>query len=126
MLGLLALVSGVMYYTPMAMNVYSPLPAMMSPNQARVHVEGRIVDIEGLPVGGVEVTLFATDELVTDVVYTNDDGHFLSNLRFDVGQVITVSVNGTLLREGGAMPFVEYDVQEDWGPFWLGTFVIEG
>jgi len=120
------LVSGALYYAPLAMNVYSPLPAMMSPNQARVQVEGRIVDTEGLPVGGVEVTLFATDDLMTDVVYTNDNGHFLSNLRFNAGQVITVSVNNTLLREGGTMPFVKYDVQEDWGPIWLGTFVIDG
>lgn len=122
---LMFIVTGVLYYTPLTMNVYSPLPAMMSPFSDRVNVEGRIMYINKTPVIGVEVTLFATDELVLDSVFTDDYGNFISAIKFDTGQIITVTIDGQRLRIGYDEPFIDYDATDSMGPFWLGTFIME-
>lgn len=126
MLFLMLITVGAFYYVPLVMNIYSPLPAMMAPWSDQVFVEGRIMYANETPAVGIEVTVFGTDELKTDVVMTDHGGHFISSVTFDTGQVITVSVNGTRLWGGPGVPapFVDYDARDEWGPFDLGTFIL--
>jgi hypothetical protein len=118
------LVIGALYDAPLSMNVYSPLPAMMSPWSDRVTVTGRITYANGTAAASIQVTLFATDELIKDIVITNWDGYFTSSIKFDTGQIITVKVDNKKLLLDNMEPFINYDVQDSQGPFWLGTFVI--
>ena len=126
MLLLLLAIVGAMYVSPLMMNTYSPLPALMSPWSDRVHVYGQVVYENQTPAVGVDVKMFATDELITDIVYTDSDGYFISSVLFDTGQVITVTINGERVRVGNAEPFVDYNAQENQGPFWIGIFIIGG
>ena len=125
MLLLLLLSIGALYITPLSMNVYSPLPAMMSPWSDRVQVYGNVVYENMTPAVGVEVRIFGTDDLQTEIVHTDSDGYFISSFRYDTGQVITIAIDGLRTKIDNQEPFIDYNAREDEGPFYLGTFVIE-
>ena len=115
---------GAFYYAPLSMNVYSPLPSMMAPSDS-VLVAGRIIYMNETPVVGAEVTIFGTDDLITNIVITDQDGYFVSIDYFYAGQIITLKVDGKRIREKLSEPFIDYDAREYLGPFWLGTFIVE-
>lgn len=121
------LVIGVAFYIgaiqlPLSMNVYSPPAAYLSPSRSEGRVYGRVLYLNDTPAVGIEIRLFATDQLIEDRVTTDYDGYFMSNVFFDAGQIITVSFVGLELQR--FQEFVPYDMQDDF-EFFIGLFVIE-
>jgi len=123
---LLILFSAYMFYEPVYLNQYSPLPSMVWQGDT-VIVTGQIIYENGTPVSDIEVVLYGVDELLKDKVMTDSDGLFRSNIRFEAGQIITVTVQDMMLypssSHGNEQPFVNYDADYD-SDFWLGVFVL--
>lgn len=99
-------------------DVYSPLPALMQEG-AQIHVYGDVwyfnETIE-YPAFNVSVRIFATDELKSEVVFTDADGYFLSILTYEAGQILTITI-----RDYRYETFIGYNELSD---FYLGRFYI--
>jgi hypothetical protein len=111
---------------PLSVGYYSPPAAFMAPIQerGRVYVTGRIVHQNESLAVNVTIRLFATDELIEDFVVTDDQGEFISNVRFEAGQIITVRYEGRLLTPSQHQQnFIQYDAP-DRETVWIGTYYL--
>ena len=111
------------FQLPLSMNLYSPPAAYMSPSNARVFVYGQVVYENGTFASDVPVRLFATDELLEDIVLTDHEGIFRSLLQFEAGQIISVMIDEQRLSPENHQNFIIYDV-EDNTDYWIGTYVM--
>jgi len=108
------------FQLPMSMSYYSPPAAIyMRDSAENVIVCGEATYLNNTPVEGVSVRLFATDELVSDILTTDVNGVFRSNIQFSAGQILTIYFEKYDSRFSVFIPYDAVDV------FDLGTFVIE-
>jgi len=109
-----------MFQLPMQMSYYSPAPAAMYGGEL-VYVTGYVyyfneTTFEETPAVDVEVRIFATDELFDEYVFTDEDGFFYSNERYEAGQVLKLTIG-----EAKFYPFIDYYVEDT---VFLGAFGI--
>jgi hypothetical protein len=107
---------------PLSVNEYSPPAAYFgrAPDN-KIHVYGDVLYENNSAAAGIEVRLFATDELIEDYVITDINGRFFSSVAFNSGQLITVSYNGVRLSERGL--FIDYNASPNID-YYMGTFVV--
>lgn len=110
-----------MFQLPMQMSYYSPAPAAMYGGEL-VYVTGYVyyfneTIFEETPAVDVEVRIFATDELFHEYVFTDEDGFFYSNERYEAGQVLKLTIGET-----NFYPFIDYYVDDT---VFLGAFGIQ-
>lgn len=120
-----------MMFGPMQMGLYSALPAALY-GGAPVKVSGNLEYANGTPVVGAEIRIFATDELIEEFMITDENGYFESIWYYESGQIITVEYNGIriyprMVPTAAPAPFafIEYDVQDLEGPYWLGIYIVD-
>ena len=109
-----------MFQLPMEMSYYSPAPAAMYGGDL-VYVTGYVyyfneTTFVETPAVDVEVRIFATDELFDEYVFTDEDGFFYSNERYEAGQVLKLTI-----EEAKFYPFIDYYVEDT---VFLGAFGI--
>lgn len=109
-----------MFQLPMYMSVYSPAPAVLYGGES-VYVTGYVyyfneTTLIETPAVGVEVRIFATDELFDEYVFTDEEGFFYSNERYEAGQVLKLTIG-----EAKFYPFIDYYVDDT---VFLGAFGI--
>ena len=102
---------------------YSPMPEaiddLINPDRDPVQVSGRVVyDVNETPVVGLEVRLFAADELTVEYVTTDFEGYFYSSNYYETGQIIKVTYGEYLY-----LPNIPYNQDEI---YFLGTFLMAG
>jgi hypothetical protein len=110
---------------PFSIGEYAPMPAYLSPFDTEVFVYGQVTFANGTYAIGIEVRLFATDQLIEDIVFTDHMGFFISSVKFKTGQIISVTIgNEMIYPEEHQYNFIKYDAREyeDW---WLGTYVLD-
>jgi len=110
-----------MFQLPMQMSYYSPAPAAMHGGEL-VYVTGYVyyfneTTFVETPAVDVEVRIFATDELFDEYVFTDEEGFFYSNERYEAGQVLKLTI-----RETNFYPFIGYYVDDT---VFLGAFGIK-
>lgn len=112
-----------MMFTTYSSGEYSPFPAMMddimNPEKAiqRVRISGWVLYKTNMPVEFTEVTLFAADDLLSEIVITNEDGIFFSTLYFSTGQLIRVSILEKVFVE--SIPYAPKDDSVSIGTFYI-------
>ena len=114
-----------MFITPLSTGEYAVAPALLIPG-SRVTVRGNVYqwhivnETSGYwePAGGINVRIFATDELVSEIVTTNDEGRFYGNRTYESGQVLTLTI-----KEHRFRAFIPYFARErvNLGDFYLET-----
>jgi hypothetical protein len=115
---LLAIVMTVspLFYAPVMHDEYSAAPALFM-GGADIHVTGFVYWSNYTPAEGVEVRIFATDELTSETVLTYVDGQFYSGQRYEAGQVLVLTIIGQRFRV-----FIPYFAK---GMVSLGDFFID-
>lgn len=122
---MMLIVIGLGFYTgaihiPFSLDVYSPPAAFMSPSRATGRVYGRAVYENGTAAKDIRVRLFATDQLIEDIVFTDEEGYFMSDEEFCDGQIITIAFGEEYRAYQSFIPYdMEYDFTYD-----MGTFVV--
>lgn len=100
-------------------DVYSPLPALMREG-AQIHVYGDVWcynETTEYPAFNTSVRIFATDELKSEIVFTDMDGYFMSTSTYEAGQILTITI-----LDNRHEVFIGYNEIDD---FYLGRFYIE-
>ena len=83
-----------------------------------IHVTGFVYWSNGTPAEGVEVRIFATDELTSEIVLTHMDGQFRSNQTYEAGQVLVLTVMAQRFRvfipyfAGGTVSLGDFFIDE--------------
>ncbi|MHA2377065.1 MAG: hypothetical protein ACXAB9_12930, partial [Candidatus Thorarchaeota archaeon] len=72
---------------------------------------------EWTPAANASVRIFATDELIIEIVVTDSEGRFRSQLAYRPGQVVTLTIEGQRFRA-----FIPYFAR---GSVDLGEFYLE-
>lgn len=109
------------FEAPMQLSYYSPI-VEMAPRwgEMSVPVYGRVMTQGGndtlIPLASIIVRLFGTDDFLEDVVFTDAEGYFYSEIDFKNGQIIKVSVGGKNFQR-----FIDYDASELYD---LGVFIV--
>lgn len=118
---LLAIVMTVspLFYAPVMYGEYSPAPALLFGGYSgyNVRVEGFVYWSNYTPAAGVEVRIFATDELTSETVLSDVDGQFYGEQRYESGQVLVLTIIGQRFRV-----FIPYFAR---GLVSLGDFLID-
>lgn len=89
-----------MFLTPLSTGSYAAAPALLIPGRG-VGVKGNVYswhivnETSGYwdPASGINVRIFATDELVSEIVTTNEEGTFYGNRTYESGQVLTLTID---------------------------------
>lgn len=112
-----------LFYVPITYNMYAAAPALIAPG-FETSVSGDVyrwnasIGPEGdwIPAGGVGVRIFATDQLISENVTTNDRGRFYAENTYESGQVLTLTIQGKRFRA-----FIPYFARGsvDLGEFYL-------
>ncbi|MHA2378753.1 MAG: hypothetical protein ACXADS_05720 [Candidatus Thorarchaeota archaeon] len=97
--------SGSMFTAPVLFSEYSPAPALILRGQP-AYVRGQVyrwnasneASGEWIPAVGIDVRIFATDELISEVVTTDDEGTFWAEQSYRSGQVLTLTIEGQRFR----------------------------
>jgi len=109
-----------MVFSQSGISYASPMPYMLEdvldPDKAPISIWGDVWYENMTSVAGVEVRLFATDELFADYVYTDLFGEFHSEAMFDTGQLVKI----TIMEE----VFVRQIPITDEESFYLGLFIV--
>lgn len=106
---------------------YSPAPAMIWQGE-NIIVYGRLMYDNNTPAVGIEVRMFAVDELFDVYDITDGNGYFGSVETFEAGQFIKVEVDGERLfpteqeEDYQQDSFIQYD-QRASDEFFLGTYI---
>lgn len=91
-----------MFTAPVYLSEYSPVPALIlrgEPAYVRGHVHRwNETSGEWIPASNVSVRIFATDELISEVVTTNEEGIFWAEQSYRSGQVLTLTIEGQRFR----------------------------
>lgn len=124
MLAVLFITISGLFYVPLSTNIYAAAPALIAPRFGTT-VSGEIyqwnasIEPEGdwSPAVNVSVRIFATDQLISEIVTTNDRGRFYAQNTYDSGQVLTLTVEGQRFRA-----FIPYFAR---GSIYLGEFYID-
>ncbi len=109
-----------LFYAPVMYSEYSPAPALLIGGYSsyNVHVEGFVYWSNYTPAAGVEVRIFATDELTSETVLTDVDGQFYGEQRYEAGQVLVLTIIGQRFRvfipyfAGGTVSLGDFFVDE--------------
>lgn len=105
-----------LFYAPVMDDTYCAAPALVIRGY-NVHVEGFVYRSNCTPAAGVEVRIFATDELTSETVLTDVDGRFYGEQRYEAGQVLVLTIMGQRFRV-----FIPYFAR---GAVSLGDFLID-
>jgi hypothetical protein len=105
-----------LFYAPVVYDVYSSAPALVIRGY-NVRVEGFVYWSNYTPASEVEVRIFATDELTSEIILTDVDGWFYSEQRYEAGQVLVLTITGQRFRV-----FIPYFAR---GLVSLGDFFID-
>jgi len=105
-----------LFYAPVLQSEYSAAPALVIRGY-NVRVEGFVYWSNYTPATGVEVRIFATDELTSETVLTDVDGQFYGEQRYEAGQVLVLTIIGQRFRV-----FIPYFAR---GVVSLGDFLID-
>jgi len=97
--------SGSMFTAPVFLSEYSPAPALILPGEP-AYVRGHVyrwnatneASGEWIPAAGVDVRIFATDELISEIVTANEEGIFWAGQSYRSGQVLTLTIEGQRFR----------------------------
>ncbi|TET12633.1 MAG: hypothetical protein E3J82_04155 [Candidatus Thorarchaeota archaeon] len=108
-----------LFYAPVMYGEYSPAPALLFGGYSgyNVRVEGFVYWSNYTPAAGVEVRIFATDELTSETVLSDVDGQFYGEQRYESGQVLVLTIIGQRFRV-----FIPYFAR---GLVSLGDFLID-
>jgi hypothetical protein len=114
----------VMFYSPVSTGTYAAAPALLIPSSG-VAVRGNVYqwhivnETSGYwdSAGGINVRIFATDELVSEIVATNVRGTFYGNRTYESGQVLTLTIKDQRFRA-----FIPYFAR---GMVSLGDFYLD-
>ena len=104
-----------LFYSPLLLGEYSAAPATFL-HGADIRVTGFVYWSNYTPAEGVEVRIFATDELTSEIVLTYADGQFYSEQRYEAGQVLVLTIMSQRFRV-----FITYDAR---GTVEIGDFII--
>jgi hypothetical protein len=115
---LLAIVMTVspLFYAPVMHDEYSAAPALLMGGD-NIYVKGFVYWSNYTPAKGVEVRIFATDELTSETVLTYVGGQFYSGQSYEAGQVLVLTIMGQRFRA-----FIPYFAR---GAVSLGDFLID-
>jgi hypothetical protein len=113
-----------LFFVPLSTNIYSAAPALIAPRFG-TSVSGDIyqwnasIDSDGdwNPAVNVSVRIFATDQLISEIVPTNQRGRFYGQNTYDSGQVLTLTIQSERFRT-----FIPYFAR---GSVDLGDFYLE-
>jgi hypothetical protein len=102
---IIVVTSGSMFTAPVFLSEYSP-PAAIVLRGESAYVRGHVyhwnatngTSGEWIPAVGVDVRIFATDELISEIVTTNELGIFWANQSYRSGQVLTLTIEGQRFR----------------------------
>lgn len=114
----------VMFLTPLSTGTYAAAPALLIPSSG-VTVRGNVYqwhivnETSGYwePASGINVRIFATDELESEIVITNERGTFYGNRTYESGQVLTLTIENQRFRA-----FIPYFAR---GMVSLGDFYLD-
>ena len=113
-----------MFLTPLSTGTYAAAPALLIPSSG-VTVRGNVYqwhivnETSGYwePASGINVRIFATDELESEIVITNERGTFYGNRTYESGQVLTLTIENQRFRA-----FIPYFAR---GMVSLGDFYLD-
>jgi hypothetical protein len=94
-----------MFTAPVFLSEYSP-PAAVILRGEPAYVRGHVyrwnatneTSGDWIPASNVSVRLFATDELISEIVTTNEEGTFWAEQSYRSGQVLTLTIEGQRFR----------------------------
>ncbi|MFQ5831369.1 MAG: hypothetical protein ACE5H4_01550 [Candidatus Thorarchaeota archaeon] len=97
--------SGSMFTAPVLLGEYSPAPALVIGGRPAV-VRGHVyrwnatdeTSGDWIPAVNVDVRIFATDELISEIVTTDAEGVFWAGQSYRSGQVLTLTIEGQRFR----------------------------
>ncbi len=109
---------------PLYSGTYSAAPALLMSGRDPTGVYGFVYQEpfnettgEWTSASGVNVRIFATDELVSEIVVTDSEGRFRGQRTYRPGQVVTLTIEGQRFRA-----FIPYFAR---GSVNLGDFYLE-
>ncbi len=115
---------GGLFFTPVFLGTYSAAPALLMSGGETTSLHGFVYQEpfnettgEWTPAANVSVRIFATDELVIEIVETDSEGRFRSQHAYRPGQVVTLTIEGQRFRA-----FIPYFAR---GSVDLGEFYLE-
>jgi hypothetical protein len=115
---------GGLFLVPLYTGTYSAAPAFLFSGGESTGVYGFVYQEpfneatgEWTLAAGVNVRIFATDELFSETVLTDDEGEFRSYSDYRSGQVLTLTIEGQRFRA-----FIPYFAR---GSVYLGEFYLD-
>lgn len=116
--------SGSMFTAPVFFGEYSPAPALILRGEP-AYVRGYVyrwnatneTSGEWIPASNVSVRIFATDELISEIVTTDEEGAFWAGQSYRSGQVLTLTIEGQRFR--AFIPYFPRGIVE------LGDFLLD-
>lgn len=122
-----------MFFIPIQMGTYSPFSSFIydimpspAPTKPQCYVSGDVLLSNGTKAINIQIKLYGTDDMREEFVVTDENGYFISNLRYSTGQVIAVSYNNKILipRFGELFDsFITYDAVDN-SIIYLGEFIV--